>query len=219
MRILVTAGPTREYLDDVRFLSNASSGKMGYAIATEAARRGHEAVLVSGPVELPAPQGVEFVPVMTGREMLDACLKYFESCGAAVMGAAVCDYRPAARTLGKPPKITEAYSVTLEPTEDICAALGRLKEHRMVVGFALEQTAQAQAHAETKLRQKHCDAIVLNHPAGIGRDDTTVEVFVLGEGWSAPRTGPKTDLAAYLVDVLELLAAKAAEDHRGESAS
>ena len=216
MRILVTAGPTREYFDDVRFVSNASSGRLGYAIAAEAARRGHHVILVCGPVELPVPESVEFMPVVSGLEMLDACLTHFADCDAALMCAAVCDYRPASQTRGKAPKITEAHSVTLEPTEDICAALGRMKkrtgrpdaEHdRILVGFALE-THDARARAEAKLRRKQCDAIVLNHPTGISETETTIEVFVPGEGWSAPRSGAKTDLAAGLVDLLDRLAAR-----------
>ena len=211
MRILVTAGPTREYFDDVRFISNASSGRLGYAIAAEAARRGHHVVLISGPVGLPTPDGAELVPVVTGQEMLDACLNRFEDCDAAVMCAAVCDYRPASQAQGKAPKIRETHSVTLEPTEDICAILGQTKhgpEHdRVVVGFALE-THEGRARAEAKLRRKQCDAIVLNHPAGIGEDETTIEVFVPGEGWSGPRSGAKADLAADLIDLLDRLAAR-----------
>ncbi len=224
MRILVTAGPTREYFDDVRFISNASSGRLGYAIAAEAVRRGHHVVLVSGPVELPVPEGIEFVLVVSAQAMLHACREHFESCDAAVMSAAVCDYRPATRTAGKAPKITETHSVTLEPTEDICAALGKRKEtanrrpaadqgaerKRILIGFALE-TGDARARAEAKLRRKHCDAIVLNHPAGIGADTTTVEVFIPKEGWSPPRSASKTDLAAYLNDVLDRLASGSSE--------
>lgn len=221
MRILITAGPTREYFDDVRFISNASSGKLGYAIAAEAVRRGHHVVLVSGPVELSVPEGVEFVPVVSAQAMLDACREHFESCDAAVMSAAVCDYRPATHTAGKTPKITETHSVTLEPTEDICAALGKMKEtanrdregakpKRILIGFALE-THDARARAEAKLRRKHCDAIVLNHPAGIGADATTVEVFISGEGWSPPRSASKADLAAYLNDLLDRLARGSSE--------
>ena len=248
MRILVTAGPTREYFDDVRFISNASSGRLGYAIAAEAARRGHHVVLVSGPVRLPAPPDVEFVSVVTGREMLDICRERFPDCDAAVMCAAVCDYRPTARSAGKAPKSTQAHAVELEPTEDICVSLGQMKErtdpepsrdekpscnhspdrgrdrkgaepkpscdrngvppprHRILIGFALE-TDDVHARAEAKLHRKRCDAIVLNHPAGIGRDRTTVEVFTPPSGWSAPRSASKTDIAAYLVDLLDDLAA------------
>lgn len=204
MRILITAGPTREYLDDVRFISNASSGKMGYAIAAEAAARGHAVVLVSGPVGLAAPDGVELVRVVTGAEMLAACRDRFEDCDAAVMAAAVCDYRPVSRERGKKPKLTRPHSVTLEPTEDICAALGRTRGRRVVIGFALESD-DARPRAEAKLRRKNCNAIVLNHPAGIGRDDTRMEVFVAGAGWDDPQTGSKPDLAGYLVDLLERL--------------
>jgi phosphopantothenoylcysteine decarboxylase / phosphopantothenate---cysteine ligase len=205
MRILITAGPTREYLDDVRFISNASSGKMGYALAAEAARRGHEVILVSGPVALPAPAGVECVPVLTGDDMLQACLEHLEACDGAIMAAAVCDYRPAHRTPGKAPKFTATHAVELTPTADICAALGARKGRRVVVGFALE-TDDARTRAEEKLYRKHCDAIVLNHPAGIGVDRTTFEIFSPVSGWSASRSGTKAELAAFLVDLLERLA-------------
>jgi phosphopantothenoylcysteine decarboxylase/phosphopantothenate--cysteine ligase len=204
VRILVTAGPTREYFDDVRFISNASSGMMGYAIAKAAADRGHRVVLVSGPVALRCPDGVDFIAVTTGREMLEACTECFTTCDAAVMCAAVCDYRPATRQRGKSPKTNAAHSVILEPTEDICAALGRMKEHRVLLGFAL-QTDNARAQAEAKLRQKHCDAIVLNHPAGVGKETTTLRAFVPEEGWSPPRSAAKSELAAYLLDLVERL--------------
>lgn len=208
MRILVTAGPTREYFDDVRFISNASSGKLGYAIAAEAALRGHDVVLVSGPVELAAPEGVDFVPVVTGGDMLVACRKHFETCDVAVMAAAVCDYRPAVRMSGKAPKSTESHSVVLEPTEDICATLGRMKEcakrARILVGFALE-TDKGRARAEAKLRRKNCDAIVLNHPEGIGENQTTIEVFTTQDGWSAAKTASKAKLAESLLDRLDRL--------------
>lgn len=204
MHILVTAGPTREFFDDVRFISNASSGKMGYAIAAEAVRRGHRVVLVSGPVDLTPPTRLEFIPVVGGREMLTACRQHFVACDAAVMCAAVCDYRPASRIEGKAPKATEARSVLLEPTEDICSLLGQAKGERILLGFALE-TREPHPRAEAKLARKHCDAIVLNRPEGIGRDETTIEVFMRGEGWSAPQLGAKTELAAYLVDLIERL--------------
>ncbi len=175
---------------------------MGYALADEAARRGHHVILVSGPVELPAPAQVEFAPVVTGQEMLEACRRHFDTCDAALMCAAVCDYRPVTRTAGKAPKTTQPHSVILEPAEDICATLGDMKGSRIVIGFALE-THEAHARAQAKLQRKNCDLIVLNHPAGIGEDETTVEVFSRVEGWASPRSGLKTEIAAYLIDVLE----------------
>src|SRR4029077_14750205 len=98
MHVLITAGPTREYLDDVRFLSNASSGRMGYALAEAARARGHEVVLVSGPVTLPPPERCEFHPVETSEEMYDACLTQFPACDGTIGAAAVCDYRPRERS-------------------------------------------------------------------------------------------------------------------------
>ena len=207
MRILITAGPTREYLDDVRFLSNASSGRMGYAIAAEAVRRGHQVVLVSGPVELDPPPGVELVRVTSAQEMLDACLKRFEACDAAVMCAAVCDYRPARRERGKPPKRGRSHHLALEPTTDICATLGATKAGRVVVGFALE-TDDTHARAEAKLWRKHCDAIVLNSPASIGTEAVSIEVFTPVSGWSSPESKNKSEAATHLVDLVEQLAAR-----------
>ena len=138
MRILVTAGPTREYFDSVRFISNPSSGKMGYAIAAEAARRGHKVDLVSGPVELPAPKGVKVTHVVTAQEMFDAAAAMFSRCQAAVMTAAVCDYRPATRLDRKLKKSNRPFSLRLVPTPDICAYLGRIKGDRIVIEMLAE---------------------------------------------------------------------------------
>lgn len=207
MRILITAGPTREYLDEVRFLSNASSGKMGYALAAEAIRRGHEVVLVSGPVELEPPAGVELARVVSGEDMLEASLKHFHACDAAIMCAAVCDHRPARRAKGKAPKRTRPHRLTLEPTPDICATLGATKGGRIVVGFALESD-DGHARAEAKLRRKHCDAIVLNSPASVGAEATTIEVYAPESGWASPEGGGKARLAAYLIEIVEHLAAR-----------
>src|SRR5262245_58324814 len=138
MRILITAGPTREYLDDVRFLSNASSGRMGYALAETALARGHQVVLISGPVTLPAPTECEFLPVETSEEMHEACLAHFPGCDGAIGAAAVCDYRPRARAVGKISKTGKPILLEFVETPDILADLGRRKEQRWIVGFALE---------------------------------------------------------------------------------
>src|SRR5579872_3621384 len=138
MRILITAGPTREYLDDVRFLSNASSGKMGYALVEAAVAAGHDVVLVSGPVALVPPTGIEFHAVETTREMFDACSKLFPQCDGVIGAAAVCDYRPRERVPGKLAKTGQPLVVEFVENPDILAELGRRKQHRWVVGFALE---------------------------------------------------------------------------------
>lgn len=206
MRILVTAGPTQEYFDPVRFISNASSGKMGYAVAVEAARRGHEVVLVSGPVELPEPDGAEVIHVVSAHEMFLAVTSEFAECQAAVMTAAVCDYRPSKRLSHKLKKQHRSLSVQLEPTEDILAHLGRIKGDRVLIGFAVEDH-EPHTNAEAKLRRKRCDAIVLNGPGTIGSDSAEVEILQDDAGWSGPLSGTKGHVAAAVMDVLDALLA------------
>lgn len=201
MRILVTAGPTREYFDTVRFISNPSSGKMGFAIAAEAARRGHEVVLIAGPVDLPDPPGVRVTRVVSAAEMFDASVAAFESCDAAVMTAAVCDYRPSRRLDHKLKKQARIRPIQLQPTRDICAHLGRIKKDRVVLGFAMEDHNH-HAHAEAKLLRKRCDAIVLNGIANVGGDHAEVEVLLADEGWTGPFAGSKTEIAAAVVDLV-----------------
>lgn len=176
MRILITAGPTREYLDDVRFISNASSGKMGYALAAAAIAAGHQVVLVSGPTALAVPAGCEFHAVETTDQMRDVCLGQFPACDGVIGVAAVCDYRPRERLSGKLAKTGRPLVVEFVETPDILAELGRRKEHRWMVGFALE-SQNARENALRKLLAKHCDAILLNHPQAIGADASRVELI------------------------------------------
>ena len=166
MRILITAGPTREYLDDVRYLSNASSGRMGYAIAEAVLAAGHQAVLVSGPVMLTPPHGSEVHPVETTAELHDVCNRLFQDCDGAIATAAVCDYRPRARFPGKLAKTGVSLELELVETADVLADLGLQKGHRWLVGFALESDEFAHVNALRKLKHKNCDAIVLSrvHP-------------------------------------------------------
>ncbi|HLJ10364.1 MAG TPA: phosphopantothenoylcysteine decarboxylase [Planctomycetaceae bacterium] len=201
MRILITAGPTREYLDDVRFLSNASSGKMGYALAEAALLAGHQAVLVSGPVALKAPLGCEFHAVETTSEMHEACLECFAGCDGAIGAAAVCDYRPRQRLAGKIAKAGRPLFVEFVETPDILADLGRQKSNRWIVGFALESTNQRE-NALRKLHAKGCDAIVLNDPATIGSDSNRIEL-IDGSGlvvatWDAGKAEIARELIAWI---------------------
>lgn len=202
MRILVSAGPTREFFDSVRFISNPSTGKFGYALAREAAKRGHEVVLVSGPVTLTPPAGVECVSVVTAAEMATACKRAFRRADAAIMTAAVCDNRPSQRAALKTPKNTRAFTIRLEPTEDIAAALGKTKGKRLLVGFAMEDH-NAHAHAERKLQRKNCDLIVLNGPANVGSDTAVVELYTSATGWSASIQGHKNTVARRIIRWLE----------------
>ncbi|MGQ0635785.1 MAG: phosphopantothenoylcysteine decarboxylase domain-containing protein [Planctomycetaceae bacterium] len=203
MRLLLTAGPTREYLDDVRFLSNASSGRMGYALALAARRRGHEVVLVSGPVALPAPAGCEFHQIETSAEMLAACLRVFPACDGVIGAAAVCDYRPRERAAGKLKKTGGPRMLELVETTDILAELGRNKEKRFVVGFALE-SHNARANALRKLKAKHCDAIVLNAPAAIGAESSSAELIDRNGQTVATWSAGKAAIADALIAWVEL---------------
>lgn len=205
MHILITAGPTREFFDSVRFISNPSSGKMGVAIASAAARRGHRISLVLGPVELPDPSGVEVIRVTTAQEMFDACAARFESCDGAIMTAAVCDYRPVERLPHKLKKANEPRVVALEPTRDICATLGAKKSERIMIGFAMEDHDE-RGHAESKLRRKNCDAIVLNGLNNVGSDDAEIHILRADSGWSDTQVGTKAQMAEVIVDLFEDLA-------------
>jgi phosphopantothenoylcysteine decarboxylase/phosphopantothenate--cysteine ligase len=161
MRFLVTAGPTREAIDPVRFLSNRSSGRMGYAVAAAAAARGHETVLISGPVSLAAPAGVRVVRVVSAEQMLSAVRSEFPSSDALVMAAAVADFRPRRASRHKVKKAGAELTLDLERTVDILEAMRGIKQERVVVGFAAE-TGDPVAEAQRKRRDKGVDLIVAN---------------------------------------------------------
>jgi len=180
LNIVITAGPTREYLDTVRFISNPSSGKMGYAIARAAANSGHRVTLVSGPVAIAPPPGVMVIQVETGAEMSRETKRAFKSADAAILCAAVCDYRPAKAFKRKQPKSTNGLSLLLVPTEDIAASLGKIKEDRITIGFALEDH-DGPAHALAKMQRKRFDAIVLNDLGNLGGDRASA-VFMTADG-------------------------------------
>ncbi len=198
MRILITAGPTREYLDDVRYLSNASSGRMGYAIVDAVQAAGHEAVLVSGPVALTPPVGCEVHDVETTEELHDVCNQLFVRCDGVIATAAVCDYRPRERFSGKLAKTGVSLELELVETADVLADLGLQKGHRWVVGFALESDEFAHVNALRKLKHKNCDAIVLNRPTAIGSPTNQIEIIDQSGLNVAAFSGTKTDVAREL---------------------
>ncbi len=198
MRFLITAGPTREHLDPVRFLSNRSSGKMGYALA-EAARAHGPVTLVSGPVSLPVPSGVEFVPVVSAAEMAEAVLRHYAEADVVIMAAAVCDFRPKHVAAHKRKKQTMERSLELEPTPDILAELGRRKTRQVLVGFALE-TENLEASAEEKLRRKNLDWIVANEARALDAATNTVTIIGAdGTRESLPEL-PKRDAAVAILE-------------------
>ena len=168
LRVVVTAGPTREYLDPVRFLSNESSGRMGFAIAEAARARGHRVTLVAGPVELPTPAGVRRLDVVSAREMLAALREAFRAADVLFMTAAVSDYRPRRRRAGKWRKDPGRDSASLElvANPDLLATVARRKGGRTVVAFALE-TGDGRRRALRKLRAKNADYVVLNGPEAL----------------------------------------------------
>jgi len=202
MRILVTAGPTCEDLDPVRFLTNRSSGRMGYAVAAEAAARGHETILVSGPTALDPPEGTRLVPVRSAADMLDACLAEFDACDAAVLVAAVADYRPAETSPHKLKKSDDDLVLRLARTEDIAKRLGQSKTRQVLVGFALE-SEDGRANALRKLEAKNLDAIVLNAPDTFASDRIRAEILQRDGSWGDVLHVTKSELAARLLDFIE----------------
>jgi phosphopantothenoylcysteine decarboxylase/phosphopantothenate--cysteine ligase len=179
MKVLVTAGPTRERIDPVRYLTNDSSGKMGFAIAEAAVAAGHEVTLISGPVELKTPKGVKRVNVESAREMLAAVRRAFPECDTLFMAAAVCDFRPARRLGGKWRKKDvgqERASLELITNPDILGSIARRKGDRLVVGFALE-TADGLRRAREKLERKRMDYVVLNGPSALNAAKTSVKIL------------------------------------------
>ena len=205
MKYLVTAGPTREFLDDIRFLSNASSGRMGCAVAQAAKDAGHQVTLVCGHVDCELPDSDTLVPVVSAAEMHQAVLQFVTDADVVVMAAAVADYRPAERVRGKIKKDGGEMTLRLEQTVDIAAEIGRDKGKRIHVGFALE-SSDGRENALRKLCEKHFDLIVLNGPAAMGSDVTSVEL-IRPDGLSEVLDNiPKTHLAPRIIAAADALA-------------
>ncbi|MCP4711833.1 MAG: phosphopantothenoylcysteine decarboxylase [Planctomycetes bacterium] len=202
MHFLISAGPTREYLDPVRFISNGSTGKMGYACAAAAADRGHKVTLVAGPVNLEKPGGVKLIKVITAGDMLQAMLKHFEKSDCVIMTAAVNDYRARDQKKYKIQKNDGPFTLELERTEDILAKLGRCKQKQVLIGFAVQDKA-ARTNARRKLKQKNLDAIVLNTPAAMGADRSIVELLQAGKKWISLPLKRKTAIAVQLIKIAE----------------
>jgi phosphopantothenoylcysteine decarboxylase/phosphopantothenate--cysteine ligase len=201
--VLITAGPTQEPLDPVRFVSNRSSGKMGYALAEAAVRRGARVILVSGPVHLPAPADIELVRVTTAREMRQAVLDHLPESTIVIKSAAVADYHLANVPAQKVKKTATRLSLELEPTPDILAEVGRVKGDRLLIGFAAE-TQNLLDEARRKLVSKNCDMVVANlvSEAGIGFESDQNEVtLVMRSGDTVPlMRAPKRQIAESIFD-------------------
>ena len=202
MRFLITAGPTREPIDPVRYLSNRSSGKMGYAIAEAAIEAGHEVVLISGPVQLARPRAVAVVPVSTSDQMFEAVQRQVRNCDILVMCAAVADYKPVAVFTKKIKKRDAKLSLELIPTRDILTSLPKKRKY-LVVGFAAE-TENLEANAQKKLLEKNCDVIVANDAhIGMESDENEVEIFVRGGETKKISRASKKIIARELIKFFE----------------
>ena len=202
-RILITSGPTRQYLDPVRFLSNASSGRMGCELVNAALEAGHEVVLVTGPVVVDYPENIRRIDVVTTEEMLQACKDEFEKCDGLIAAAAPCDYRPVEVSEGKLRKSGGTIQLELIETPDIVASLGKSKRaDQWSVCFALE-TEDVRERAHQKLLRKNCDLVVANTASAIDSATNSVEILDRDGAvvWSGE--GPKKMVAENILRVIE----------------
>ena len=211
MRFVVTAGPTREAIDPVRFISNRSSGKMGYAIAEAALARGNEVTLISGPASIAAPRGMQLVSITTSDELYDAVHRAVRACDVLVMCAAVSDYKPAAPAKRKMKKRKTPFALKLIPTKDVLASLPKRNRRYLVVGFAAE-THDLKINAQKKLRRKNCDLIVANDvsrsDSGMESDENEVVIFFRnGDSQKISRASKKI-IARELVKIISKMLQK-----------
>ena len=204
-KILITAGPTYEKIDPVRFIGNYSSGKMGFALAEECARRGAKVVLVAGPVSLTCSDGIQRVNVESCKEMFEAAVGVFPDCDAAILCAAVADFRPEAIAEEKIKRVGDDLVLKLKPTLDIAATIGRMKEKsQRIVAFALE-TNEEENNAQRKLEKKNADFIVLNStriPGTTFQADDNHITIINKEGKKRYAKKPKTEVARDIIDEL-----------------
>ncbi len=201
-RILITSGPTRQYLDPVRYLTNASSGRMGSALASAALALGHEVIVISGPVEVEYPDGATVLSIVSTEEMLGCARETFADCDGLIGAAAPCDYRPLHVEPSKISKTGEPLLLKLIETDDVVATLGAEKKKRWVVGFALE-TEDHRLRALAKLERKHCDLMVSNGVEAIDSLDNHVEILAPDGQVLRTAKGSKPQVAEQILDVIQ----------------
>jgi phosphopantothenoylcysteine decarboxylase/phosphopantothenate--cysteine ligase len=201
-RILITSGPTRQYLDPVRYLTNASSGRMGQALAQAALALDHRVIVVSGPVDIEYPAGVELHRVISTEEMLSVARELFTDCDGLIGAAAPCDYRPQRVEAGKIHKTGDPLALELIETDDVVATLAAAKADRWVVGFALE-TEDHRLRALAKLEKKSCDLMVLNGPEAMDSLENSVEILDPAGQVLATHSGRKPDVARVILAVIQ----------------
>lgn len=204
-KILITAGPTYEKIDPVRFIGNYSSGKMGFALAEECSRRGAKVVLVAGPVSLTCSESIQRVDVESCKEMYEAAVGEFPNCDAAILCAAVADFRPEEMAEQKIKRVGDDLLLKLKPTQDIAATIGAMKgEGQRIVAFALE-TNEEESNAQRKLEKKNADFIVLNStriPGTTFQADDNQITIINKEGKKSYAKKPKTEVARDIIDEL-----------------
>ncbi len=202
-RILITSGPTRQYIDPVRYISNASSGRMGCCLVNAALGLGHEVVVVSGPVDLEYPSAAHVIDVVSTDELFDVCKREFPNCDGLIGAAAPCDYKPVEIADHKIRKTGSSLEIKLVETEDVVAYLGSIKrEHQWSVGFALE-TEDARFRALSKLIRKSCNLVVLNGVAAIDSDINHVEIISEDGTIVATQSGAKQNVADVVLRVIQ----------------
>ena len=204
-KILITAGPTHEKIDPVRFIGNYSSGKMGFALAEECSRRGAKVVLIAGPVSLTCTENIQRVDVESCKEMYEAAVEEFPNCDAAILCAAVADFRPETIAEQKIKRVGDDLLLKLKPTQDIAATIGSMKgEGQRIVAFALE-TNEEESNAQRKLEKKNADFIVLNStriPGTTFQADDNQITIINKEGKKSYAKKPKTEVARDIIDEL-----------------
>jgi phosphopantothenoylcysteine decarboxylase / phosphopantothenate---cysteine ligase len=219
VRFLITAGPTREPIDPARYISNRSSGKMGYAIAEAALTDGHDVTLISGPASVEPPRNANLIPVSTSDEMFEAVHRHADKCDICVLCAAVADYKPANVSSIKIKKRDAKFSLELIPTRDILDSLGHKHNRQFVlVGFAAE-TDHVEENAAKKLRAKNCDIIVANDVSGAdsGMESDVNEVIILFRNSEKTKISraPKKNIARDLVKIFSNFATKTFDKKNG----
>ena len=201
-RILITAGPTRAAIDDVRFLTNASSGRMALALVKAARAAGHDVTVVSGPVAVDYPSGAKLIHVLTTAEMLDACLERLPHVDGVIAAAAPCDFEPERRVRGKIPRQGTILTLRLKPTVDVIATVARrARNGQWMVAFALEPEADPRRALE-KITTKRCDLIVVNDLAAIDATQTAVTVYDRSHTRVGGRKGSKAAVATWLIRLI-----------------
>ena len=202
-RIVITSGPTRQYLDPVRYLTNASSGRMGCALAEAALELKHDVVVVSGPVNIKYPSAATVIDVISTEDLLEACGRVFPDCDGLIGAAAPCDYRPVKVATNKIAKTGEPLTLHLVETPDVVATVGASrKSHQWLVGFALE-TEDQRFRALSKLQRKSCDLIVVNGPQAMDAMDNAVELLDKSGQVVAAFTGSKESVARGILGEIE----------------